>query len=193
MDWIWKSMLLVIAGVILLRIAGRKSISQMSVATTVVMISIGTTIVQPIANEHLGKALGSATIFIVSLLLLEYLQYKFNWVEQLLSGKAKLVIENGEIQTDTLRSVRMTVDQLEVRLRQNGVAHIKDVKHATIEPNGQIGYELMPHAKPITMGDLEKFLSDQSHQSNQSQQSNDTLFTEVKNMGHSPLVNPKLE
>ncbi|WP_419889560.1 hypothetical protein [Paenibacillus xylanexedens] len=42
---------------ILLRIAGRKSISQMSVATTVIMISIGTTIVQPIANHELGKAI----------------------------------------------------------------------------------------------------------------------------------------
>ncbi|KAA2297616.1 DUF421 domain-containing protein, partial [Clostridioides difficile] len=41
MDWIWKSVLLVLIGMILLRIAGRKSISQMSVATTVIMISIG--------------------------------------------------------------------------------------------------------------------------------------------------------
>lgn len=57
MDWIWKSVLLVLIGMILLRIAGRKSISQMSVATTVIMISIGTTIVQPIANHELGKAI----------------------------------------------------------------------------------------------------------------------------------------
>ncbi|WP_186328358.1 hypothetical protein [Paenibacillus sp. 32O-W] len=49
--WIWKSAILVIAGMVLLRIAGRKSISQMSVATTVIMISIGTTIVQPLANK----------------------------------------------------------------------------------------------------------------------------------------------
>jgi hypothetical protein len=31
MAWIWKSAFLVIAGMLLLRIAGRKSISQMSV------------------------------------------------------------------------------------------------------------------------------------------------------------------
>lgn len=50
--WTWKSVVLVIAGMVLLRIAGRKSISQMSVATTVIMISIGTTIVQPIAKSN---------------------------------------------------------------------------------------------------------------------------------------------
>ncbi|WP_440111348.1 hypothetical protein [Paenibacillus sp. QZ-Y1] len=78
MDWIWKSVLLVLTGMILLRIAGRKSISQMSVATTVIMISMGTTIVQPIANHELGKAIGSAAVFIATLIVVEQLQLKFN-------------------------------------------------------------------------------------------------------------------
>lgn len=80
MDWIWKSVLLVLVGMILLRIAGRKSISQMSVVTTVIMISIGTTIVQPIANHELGKAIGSASVFIATLLVVEQLQLKFNFL-----------------------------------------------------------------------------------------------------------------
>lgn len=138
--WIWKSVLLVVAGMVLLRIAGRKSISQMSVATTVIMISIGTTIVQPIANDELGKAIGSATIFILSLIAIEYLQVKFNGFEKLMSGRSKVVIENGQVHRKNLKSIRMTVDQLEMRLRQKGVSNISDVKTATLEPNGQIGY-----------------------------------------------------
>lgn len=193
MEWIWKSLLLVIAGVVLLRVAGRKSISQMSVATTVVMISIGTTIVQPIANEHLGKAIGSASIFIVSLLFLEYLQYRFNWMEELLSGKAKLVIENGQLRTDNLRSIRMTVDQLEVRLRQNGISHLSDVKNATIESNGHIGYELMPYAKPITMADIEKLMNNLNPTTQEQPQGDETLFDEVKQNGHRSAVDPKLQ
>ncbi|BFH14314.1 hypothetical protein J6TS7_63200 [Paenibacillus dendritiformis] len=59
----------------------------MSVATTVIMISIGTTIVQPIANNQLWKAIGSAAIFIVTLLHIEYLQLKSDWFEKLMSGE----------------------------------------------------------------------------------------------------------
>lgn len=53
----------------------------------------------------------------------------------------------------------MTVDHLETRLRQNGVSNISDVKFATLEPNGQVGYELKQHAKPVTSVELERILN----------------------------------
>jgi uncharacterized membrane protein YcaP (DUF421 family) len=187
--WIWKSALLVIAGMLLLRIAGRKSISQMSVATTVIMISIGTTIVQPIANNELWKAIGSAAIFIVSLLIIEYLQLKFDWLENLISGRSKIIIENGQIISKNLRSLRITVDQLEMRLRQNGISNLSDVKFATLEPNGQVGYELMRHAKPVTIGELERILDLKSGIT--MEQSN--LFQETKTNHHAVPIDPKLQ
>lgn len=156
--WIWDSFILIIAAMILLRIAGRKSIAQMSVVTTVIIISIGTTIVQPIANHNIYKAVGSAAIFIATLLIIEYLQVKFNWFEKIMTGTSKIVIENGHIIHENLRSLRMTVDQLELKLREKGISNITDVKNATMETNGQLGYELMHHARPVTNGDLEKWL-----------------------------------
>lgn len=189
MAWIWKSALLILAGMILLRVAGRKSISQMTVATTVIMISIGTTIVQPIANNHLWRAIGSAAIFIIFLLIIEYLQMKFDWLERLMNGRAQVIIENGSVNANNLRSVRMTVDQLEMQLRQNGISNISDVKFATLESNGQIGYELMQHAKPVTIGDLERLLQLQAEKL--SEQS--AIFQEVKTNHHASPIDPKLQ
>ncbi|MBD2870374.1 DUF421 domain-containing protein [Paenibacillus arenilitoris] len=187
--WIWKSAVLIIAGMILLRIAGRKSISQMSVATTVIMISIGTTIVQPIANNHLWKAIGSAAVFIISLIIIEYFQQKFDWFEKLMSGSSKVVIENGQIMQKNLRGIRMTVDQLEMRLRQKGVENISDVKTATIEPNGQVGYELMRHAKPVTIGELERILGLKPEATIKES----TLFKEVSENHHPTSIDPNLQ
>ncbi|WP_248924144.1 DUF421 domain-containing protein [Paenibacillus hamazuiensis] len=186
--WIWKSSLLVIAGMVLLRIAGRKSISQMSVATSVIMISIGTTIVQPIANNHMWIAIGSAAIFIVALLLVEYLQLKINWVEKLLGGRSQVVIENGRLVEKNMRSMRLTVDQLEMRLREKGIANIGDVKTATLEPNGQLGYELMRHAKPVTIGELERILGLTSPKTAEQ----GGLFQEVSLLHHPKPVDPHL-
>ncbi len=180
---------MVITGMVLLRIAGRKSISQMSVATTVIMISIGTTIVQPIANSQLGKAIGSAAIFILSLIFIEFLILKFNWFEKLMSGQSKVVIENGQIVKKNLRSFRMSVDQLEMRLRQKGIANISDVKTATVEPNGQVGYELMRHAKPVTIGELERILG--MKPGIPMEQS--SLFREVSKNHHPSPIDPTLQ
>ncbi|WP_193394480.1 DUF421 domain-containing protein [Paenibacillus sp. A3] len=188
--WIWKSALLVITGMILLRIAGRKSISQMSVATTVIMISIGTTIVQPIANNRLWIAAGSAAVFIVVLIIIEYLQVKFDWFEKIMTAKSKVVIENGQLVPDNLRAIRMTVDQLEMRLRQQGISNITDVKTATLESNGQVGYELMRHAKPLTIGEFERLLGLKSDGAVLEQS---ILFQEVKQNRNPIPIDPNLQ
>lgn len=188
-SWLWKSALLAIVGMVLLRIAGRKSVAQMSIATTVITISIGTIIVQPLANSEIRKAACSAAVFIAALLIVEYLQVKFDWFEKLVSGRSKIIIENGQIVVQNMRSARLTVDQLEMRLRENGVSNISDVKFTTLEPNGQLGYELMRDAKPVTIGELERILGLKSGAAMEQS----SLFQEVKINHHPAPIDPDLQ
>lgn len=159
MNFIWQSFILILAGILLLRITGRKSISQMTLAQTVVMISIGTIIVQPIVEKSVMKAIVGAAIFVISNLILEYFQLKSNNFEKFITGKSKIVINKGVIHVQNLKKLRLTVDQLEMRLRNHGISNIKDVKTATIEPNGQLGYELIEDAKPLTIGEFKKLMN----------------------------------
>ncbi|ASS72246.1 DUF421 domain-containing protein [Bacillus atrophaeus] len=179
MNFAWEALILIVSGIILLRISGRKSIAQMTLAQTVVMISIGTLIVQPIVETSLWKTLIAAIIFTVALVLMEWFQVKANWVEKFLTGKAKLVIEDGQINIDNLRKMRLTVDQLEMRLRLHGISNINNVKNATLEANGQLGYELKDDAKPLTVGDFKK-LFDPSNINPINQQNNqNNIFEEI--------------
>jgi len=160
MHYLWHSVVLILSGIILLRIAGRKSISQMTHTQTIVMISIGTLIVQPIVENSVIKAIAASTIFVATILLLEYLQLKWDFFENLITGKAKVVIKDGVLQRHTLKQLRLTIDQMEMRLRNNGISRIEDLKTATIEPNGDVGYELHEDAKPLTVGEFKKFMKD---------------------------------
>ncbi|NMD69305.1 DUF421 domain-containing protein [Bacillus sp. DNRA2] len=156
-SFIWQSFLLILAGIILLRIAGRKSISQMTLAQTIVMISIGTIIVQPIVEKSVTKAIIGAAIFVVAIVMIEFLEVKFNFFEKFITGKSIIVIENGKLHTKNLRKLRLTVDQLEMRMRNQGISKFSDIKMATIEPNGLLGYELNDQAKPLTAGEFKQF------------------------------------
>lgn len=81
-------------------------------------------------------------------------------------------IQNGN------RTISST-DQLEMRLRQNGINSIKDVKTATLEANGHLGYELMPDAQALTAGEFKKLLGHLINWKNDGgQQPN--LFEEIK-------------
>ncbi len=156
-DFVWKAILIVLAGTILLRIAGRKTISQMTLAETVIMIAIGSLLIQPVAGENIWNTFLVGAILVVTLLAMEYIQIKSDRMEKWITGKAKVVIDNGMMNEQNMRKLRLSVDQLEMKLRQNSISKISDVKWATLEPNGQLGYELKDDAKPVTKKDLEEF------------------------------------
>lgn len=189
MNFIWESVVLVLGGLLLLRVAGRKSISQMTVAQTVIMISIGSLIIQPIIETSIWKTVVSSAIFVGFLLLMEYLQVKSNAIEKLLTGKSKVVIRDGQIQYDQLKQLRFTVDQLELRLRQQGITNPADLKTATLESNGQLGYEWMPKKRPVTIGDLEQLLGKSLTEIENPQ----NIFTEAVTKQHSVSNNKQFK
>lgn len=192
--FIWQTAFLILSGILLLRIAGRKSISQMTLAQTVVMISLGTIIVQPIVQKSMWKAIAGGAIFVVAIVILEYLQLKFNFFEKFITGKSKIIIQNGQLNIKALKKLRLTVDQLEMRLRNKGITKLEDVKFATIEPNGQLGYELVDDAKPLTVGEFKKVLNDYlpamlMKMEEKPESANTDIFEELKKSN--PQDNPK--
>ncbi|MGV3465888.1 MAG: DUF421 domain-containing protein [Heyndrickxia sp.] len=156
-DFLWKAILIVLEGTVLLRFAGRKTISQMTLAETVIMIAIGTLLIQPVAGKNIWITFLVADVLIGTLLIMEYVQMKSDRFEKWITGKAVVVIDNGNLNEKNLWKLRLTVDQLEMKLRQNSVSKISDVKWATLEPNGQLGYELKHDAQPVTKKDFEDF------------------------------------
>ncbi|MGG0643893.1 DUF421 domain-containing protein [Sporosarcina gallistercoris] len=195
MDWhlLWKAIFVALVGTFLLRLAGRKSISQMTLPQTVIVIGLGSLIVQPIVGHDIWSTFTVGLVLVLTLIMMEYSQVKLDKMEHLITGRAKLIIKDGVIQEKTLHKLRFTVDQLEMKLREQGISRVSDIKWATLEPNGQVGCEFMESAKPVTKQDLHvlrleieslrSLLSDKSGltSSPQNPSSDNSLFTEVAN------------
>jgi uncharacterized membrane protein YcaP (DUF421 family) len=191
--WVWKAILIVIVGSMVLRLAGRKSISQLTVSQTVIMISIGNLMIQPVSNRNIFVTFLIALLLVLVLILMEYIQTKNDKFETFITGKGILVIENGIALEKNLKRLRLTFDQLEVRLRQENVKSIADVQLATIEPSGQIGILLKEYAQPATKQDIQiliNYLHSQLPGAKiqppmilQAKVGEKNLFTEVKTKG----------
>ncbi|MFB5936612.1 DUF421 domain-containing protein [Peribacillus frigoritolerans] len=202
---IWKSILIIIFGVLLIRFAGRRSISQMTISQTVIMISIGTLLIQPVSGKNIWVTFVIASILIATLLLIEFIQMKWDFTEKVFTGRSKVVIENGTLNEKNLSKLRLSVDKLEMRLRQNGIENIEDVHWATLEPSGQLGYSLTGKKKFATKEDIDKIHEMLSHlisqndisisqlqSKNKSKESSSNLFSEIEG-GHSPSQPDRLE
>ena len=158
MNYIWESVAILFTGFCLLRIAGKKTVAQMSGLEIITILAIASTTGHAISETGLIKTILALCSLVALLILIQFLSIKFYIIKKIFVGKATPVIQDGKIITNNLKKLRMSVDQLEARLRENGISSITDVKTASIEITGQLGYELMKHAKPVTIGDLEKTL-----------------------------------
>ena len=194
-DWIWMAVLMTMTGFILLRFVGRKSISQMTIPTTVIMISIGSIIIQPFIEKNIWKTIGSAFIIVLLLIVVELMQVRFQWMEALFVGRAVPVIEDGELNPTNLRKMRMTVDQLEMRLRQSGHGSYREIEIATLEPNGQVAILPKPEYRPLTPAALRKELDAyfSSGMPSGSESKHPPLFQETVDRGHRSSVDKKLQ
>ena len=189
---IWQTVLIFVIGTILLKIGGRKSISQMSIPQVVIMIAIGSLLIQPITGRGLWATFGVALVLTISLALTEYIQLKFDTTESLIAGKAVPVIINGTINEKNLKKLRLTVDKLEARLRQSGIADIKDVQFATLESSGQLGYMLKEEKQPATKEDIQNLIQliQTGHLKNLSKTSTESnIFAETVNNNSSNVPN----
>ncbi|WP_096153993.1 MULTISPECIES: DUF421 domain-containing protein [Bacillus] len=193
LHFIWKAVVIVFGGVLILRLAGRKSISQLTVAQTVMMVAVGSLIIQPVGDRNIWITMLITLFLVLNLLFIEYIVMKVDKLEKFFYGQSLMIIENGKINERNLKKLRLTVDMLELRLRQQGIQNISDLQWATIESNGQLGYMLKPDKQYATKGDIQQIISmlqgtnpTSSPAPNLFNSSDETenIFTEVKDNKH---------
>jgi uncharacterized membrane protein YcaP (DUF421 family) len=187
MSYIWESMAILFTGFCLLRIAGKKAVAEMSGLELITILAIASTTGHAILEKGLIRTIFSLCSLVAFLILIQFLSIKFKVIKNLFIGKPTPVIQDGKILSHNLKKLRMSADQLEARLREQGISSISDVKTGSFEITGQFGYELMSHAKPVTRGDLEKII--EKLQSNLLQQIKENEIKVLKESVHDSQEN----
>ena len=72
----------------------------------------------------------------------------------LMSGRPKTVILDGQIDQNALRTLRLTTADLMEALRGKDVFDPRDVSYAVVETNGSLSVALRPEREPATLSDL---------------------------------------
>ncbi|MGG0277354.1 DUF421 domain-containing protein [Bacillus rhizoplanae] len=158
MNIVFESIILIVTGILGLKLTGSKSLSHMTRAEIIIIVSIGRIIVEPVLSTKVGPTILATCVFSGILLIIHYLEMKSRKVEQFLNGNNIVLIKDGELLKNNLKRAKMTEQQLFIYLRELGIHDIQTLKQVTEEPNGRIGYQLTPQAQPVTREVLEKVL-----------------------------------
>jgi uncharacterized membrane protein YcaP (DUF421 family) len=110
-------------------------------------------------------------VFVGILMLLEIISLKNDKAEPILDSTPSILILDGKLQIETLKDIRMTIDQLESMIREKGISSFSELRTCTLEIDGKIGFEKVKDYKPYK----------------------DNLFDELRTNKHNKPINPKLD
>lgn len=77
-------------------------------------------------------------VWTILVMVLKFLKANSRLVKVLVDGKPVILIEQGELQTETCLRYGIQAFELQMKLRTAGVQRIQDVKRAVLEQNGQL-------------------------------------------------------
>lgn len=142
LEKIIRPIIVYIALIVGLRLAGKRELAQLNPFDLVVLLTLSNTVQNAIIgndNSITGGLIGAATLLLINYLL-AHLVYKNGKIEKLVEGSEDVLIENGKIRHDALEREVISVKELEIAAQRQGYSALKEVERATLEPDGGISF-----------------------------------------------------
>lgn len=135
-----RSILLYIIVLIVMRLMGKREIGQLQPFELAISIMIADLATIPMSDT--GIPISNGIIPILGLLtmhiLISLINLKSLKAREIICGKPSILIFKGKIQEEALTKERFTVNELQERLRSQGIFNISDVEFAILETSGQV-------------------------------------------------------
>ena len=139
-----------------IRLMGKRQIGDMQPNELVITLLISEIAAIPLQDTSQPILSGVTAIFVLVILeiVVSVIAMKSLIARKLLNGKSVVVIKNGVVDQQMMKSVRMTVIDLIELLRGQNVFDISTVAFAVLEVNGGLSVLLKTAEQPATVKDL---------------------------------------
>jgi len=126
--------------VISLRLSGKRELVQLNPFDLVVLLTLSNTVQNAIIGEDnsvLGGLIGATSLLLTNYLVVRFL-YDHSKLDQLVEGRADVLIEHGRVRIQNLKKELITMAQLEAAARKQGFASLAEVEQCILEPGGTL-------------------------------------------------------
>lgn len=134
---------------IVMRLMGKREISQMQPFELVIAIMIADLASIPMSDT--GIPIFNGIIPILALLLFQLIisiiNLKSITLRKIICGKPRILIYRGKIDEGALKKEKITINELQERLRQKNIFSIGGVEYAILETSGQISVIQKPEKR----------------------------------------------
>ena len=124
----------------LLRISGRRELSQLGAMDLLTMLLLSEVVSPALTggDDTVTGGMIAAAALIALGVLTSWLSMRSKRLDKVLQGEARLLIRNGRVNAQVMRSERITDEDLRAALHQAGLMNVGDVARAFVEADGEI-------------------------------------------------------
>ena len=153
----FRSIVLYIIVLIVMRLMGKREISQMQPFELAISIMIAD--LASIPMTEIGIPIFNGIIPILGLLLMHLIISVINIksinLRKVICGKPSILIYRGKIDEKVLKKERFTINELQERLRRNNIFNLADVEYAILETSGEVTVIQKPEKRGTTPEDFQ--------------------------------------
>jgi uncharacterized membrane protein YcaP (DUF421 family) len=125
-----------------LRLSGKRELVQLNPFDLVVLLTLSNTVQNAIIgddNSVTGGIIGATSLLLINYLVVRFL-YGHRKLDQIVEGKADVLIERGKLHTERLKKELITMSQLEAAARKQGFDSLREVHECVLEPGGTLTF-----------------------------------------------------
>jgi uncharacterized membrane protein YcaP (DUF421 family) len=128
--------------VVSLRLSGKRELVQLNPFDLVVLLTLSNTVQNAIIgddNSVSGGIIGATSLLVINYLVVRFL-YGHRKLDQIVEGKADVLVEGGKVRTEHLKKELITMSQLEAAARKQGFQSLAEVDQCVLEPGGTLTF-----------------------------------------------------
>ena len=151
-----RTVLIYLCVLFAMRLMGKRQLGELQPEELVSTILISNLASISIESEEVPVTASLIPLFLIAALELlgSILSFRSQKFFNLMSGRPKTVILDGQIDQNALRTLRLTTADLMEALRGKDIFDPRDVSYAIVETNGSLSVALRPEKEPATLSDL---------------------------------------
>ena len=126
----------------LMRVIGKKELTQLSAFELVLLVVIGDLVQQGVTEEDMsvtGAVLATGTIAVL-VVGMSYIGFRWNRTNKVIEGMPVIVVSDGRLLLEAMRIERLTEEEVVGEARRAGIGDITDVRFGVLEPDGRFSF-----------------------------------------------------
>jgi uncharacterized membrane protein YcaP (DUF421 family) len=156
MQWILRAVVGFFFLLIIVKLMGQRSISQLDLLDFAIAVVIGNIVAHPLSDEGLGLKGSMITMGVLVILYVSsvFMVLKSKYLRKFVLPNPLPLVKNGQFVYKNLTKARISVDYILSEARKEKIDDLKKLSLALWEPDGTISFFVSPNYQAVTRGDL---------------------------------------